>query len=87
MLCSRCDSKEDAFTTRFCHFLSSLSLNIKYFLIVYIYPFHMSNFFGFRSRKITFLNYGIEKLIVMQKLEPKTAGLRSKKIGHVDWMN
>ena len=32
------------------------------------------------------LNYDIKKLIMMQKLEPRTAGLKPNKIGYVDWV-
>ena len=35
---------------------------------------------------IIFLNYDIKILIMMQKLKPKTSGLKPKKTGHVDWV-
>ena len=62
-------------------------------------PVHMSNFSGLQARGawfwflhhnqfldviITFFNYNIKKLIMMQKLESRTAGLKPTKIRHVD---
>ena len=34
-----------------------------------------------------FFNHDIKKLIMMQRLEPRTAGLKPTKIGHVDRVN
>ena len=36
---------------------------------------------------VTFLRYDIEKLIMLQKLEPRTTGLKPTKTGHVDRVN
>ena len=57
------------------------------------YPVHMSNFGGLQARGsrslfytiINFVNWGMNKLIMMQKLEARAVDLKPTKIGHVHW--
>ena len=46
--------------------------------------FQSLHYIQFLDVVITFFNYGIQKLIMMQQLEPRTAGLKPTKIGYVD---